>query len=92
MNAPMDIGLYLQQICDHGEFFEIQPQRARNIITAFGRLGGWVTGFVANNSAVATGQIDIDASLKATRFIRFCNLYNIPLIFVEDTTGFLPGH
>ncbi|HPG26738.1 MAG TPA: carboxyl transferase domain-containing protein, partial [Myxococcota bacterium] len=91
MNAPMDITLYLQQICDHGEFFEIQPQRARNMITAFGRLGGWVTGFVANNSAVSSGQIDIDAALKATRFIRFCNLYNIPLIFVEDTTGFLPG-
>jgi acetyl-CoA carboxylase carboxyltransferase component len=91
MNAPMDITLYLQQICDHGEFFQIQPQRARNMVTAFGRLGGWVTGFVANNSAVGSGQIDIDAALKATRFIRFCNLYNIPLIFVEDTTGFLPG-
>jgi acetyl-CoA carboxylase carboxyltransferase component len=91
MNAPMDITLYLQQICDHGEFFEIQPQRARNMVTAFGRLGGWVTGFVANNSAVSSGQIDIDAALKATRFIRFCNLYNIPIIFVEDTTGFLPG-
>ena len=91
MNAPMDITLYLQQICDHGEFFELQPQRARNMVTAFGRLGGWVTGFVANNSAVSSGQIDIDAALKATRFIRFCNLYNIPLIFIEDTTGFLPG-
>ncbi len=91
MNAPMDITLYLQQICDHGEFFELQPQRARNIITAFGRLGGWVAGFVANNSAVSSGQIDVDAALKATRFIRFCNLYNIPLIFIEDTTGFLPG-
>ncbi len=91
MNAPMDITLYLQQICDHGEFFEIQPRRARNMVTAFGRLGGWVTGFVANNSAVASGQIDIDAALKATRFIRFCNIYNIPLIFIEDTTGFLPG-
>ncbi|MFP6655565.1 MAG: carboxyl transferase domain-containing protein, partial [Myxococcota bacterium] len=91
MNAPMDIALYLQQICDHGEFFELQPQRARNMVTAFGRLGGWVVGFIANNSAVSSGQIDIDAALKATRFIRFCNLYNIPLIFIEDTTGFLPG-
>ena len=91
MNAPMDITLYLQQICDHGEFFELQPQRARNMITAFGRLGGWATGFVANNSAIGSGQIDIDAALKATRFIRFCNIYNIPLIFIEDTTGFLPG-
>ena len=91
MNAPMDITLYLQQICDHGEFFQLQPQRAHNRGTAFGRLGGWVTGFVANNSAVGSGQIDIDAALKATRFIRFCNIYNIPLIFIEDTTGFRPG-
>jgi len=91
MNAPMDITLYLQQICDHGEYFELQPQRARNLVTAFGRLAGHVVGFVANNSAVASGQIDIAAALKGTRFIRFCNLYNIPLIFIEDTTGFLPG-
>ena len=91
MNAPLDITLYLQQIVDHGEYFELQPQRARNMVTAFGRMGGWVVGFVANNSAVASGQIDVDAAEKATRFIRFCNLYNIPLIFLEDTTGFLPG-
>ncbi|MEE2673722.1 MAG: carboxyl transferase domain-containing protein [Myxococcota bacterium] len=91
MNAPFDVTLYLQQIVDHGEYFELQPQRARNMITAFGRLGGWVVGFVANNSAVASGQIDCDAAVKATRFIRFCNLYNIPLLFLEDTTGFLPG-
>ncbi|HTU58107.1 MAG TPA: carboxyl transferase domain-containing protein, partial [Polyangiales bacterium] len=90
-NAPMDITLYLQQICDHGEYFELQPQRARNLVTAFGRVGGHVTGFVANNSAVSSGQIDIAAARKGTRFIRFCNLYNIPLIFLEDTTGFLPG-
>ncbi|RPG12385.1 MAG: acetyl-CoA carboxylase carboxyltransferase subunit, partial [Proteobacteria bacterium TMED72] len=91
MNAPMDITLYLQQITDYGEFFELQPQRARNLVTAFGRLAGHVVGFVANNSAVASGQIDIDAALKGTRFIRFCNLYNIPLVFIEDTTGFRPG-
>jgi acetyl-CoA carboxylase carboxyltransferase component len=91
MNAPLDVTLYLQQIVDHGEYFELQPQRARNMVTAFGRLGGWVVGFVANNSAVASGQIDCDAAVKATRFIRFCNLYNVPLIFLEDTTGFLPG-
>jgi acetyl-CoA carboxylase carboxyltransferase component len=54
-------------------------------------MAGHVVGFVANNSAVASGQIDIGAALKGTRFIRFCNLYNIPLIFIEDTTGFLPG-
>lgn len=91
MNAPLDITLFLQQICDHGEYFELQPARARNLITAFGRIGGHVVGFVANNSAHASGQIDCDAARKGSRFIRFCNLYNIPMIFLEDTTGFLPG-
>jgi acetyl-CoA carboxylase carboxyltransferase component len=91
MNSPLDITLFLQQICDHGEYFELQPSRARNLVTAFGRIGGHVIGIVANNSAVASGQIDIGAARKGTRFIRFCNLYNIPLIFLEDTTGFLPG-
>jgi acetyl-CoA carboxylase carboxyltransferase component len=91
MSAPLDITLFLQQIVDHGEYFELQPARARNMITAFGRIGGHVVGFVANNSAVASGQIDVDAARKATRFIRFCNLYNVPMIFLEDVTGFTPG-
>jgi acetyl-CoA carboxylase carboxyltransferase component len=91
MNAPLDVTLFLQQIVDHGEYFELQPLRARNMITAFGRMGGHVVGFVANNSAVGSGQIDVDAARKATRFIRFCNLYNIPLIFLEDVSGFTPG-
>ena len=90
-NTPIDVSIILQQICDHGDYFELQPQRARNTITAFGRLGGHVVGFVCNNSAVASGQIDVDAAFKNSRFIRFCNLYNIPVIFMEDTTGFLPG-
>jgi acetyl-CoA carboxylase carboxyltransferase component len=90
-NTPFDISLLIQQVCDHGDYFEIQPARARNMITAFGRVGGHVVGFVANNSAVASGQIDVAAAYKAARFIRFCNIYNIPVIFVEDTTGFLPG-
>ena len=90
-NTPIDVSIILQQICDHGDYFELQPQRARNTITAFGRLGGHVVGFVCNNSAVASGQIDVDAAFKNSRFIRFCNLYNIPVIFLEDTTGFLPG-
>ncbi|TGK13311.1 acyl-CoA carboxylase subunit beta [Leptospira stimsonii] len=91
MNTPFDITLYLQNICDHGQYFEIQPQRSRNLVTAFGRIGGHVVAFVANNSAVSSGQIDINAARKGTRFIRFCNLYNIPIVFLEDTTGFLPG-
>ncbi|MCG8672174.1 MAG: hypothetical protein MI867_22405, partial [Pseudomonadales bacterium] len=81
----------IQQVCDHGDYFEFQPQRAQNTICAFGRLSGNVVGFIANNSAVSSGQIDVDASLKNARFIRFCNLYNIPMVFIEDTTGFLPG-
>ncbi len=90
-NTPIDISILIQQLCDHGDFLEIQPERARNTVTALGRMGGNVIGFVANNSAVASGQIDIDAAYKNARFIRFCNLYNIPVIFLEDTTGFLPG-
>ena len=90
-NTPVDITILLQQLCDHGDYLEVQAERARNTITAFGRMGGNVVGFVANNSAVASGQIDIDAAYKNARFIRFCNLYNIPVMFLEDTTGFLPG-
>jgi acetyl-CoA carboxylase carboxyltransferase component len=90
-NTPIDISILIQQLCDHGDFLEIQPDRARNTITALGRMGGNVIGFVANNSAVSSGQIDIGAAYKNARFIRFCNLYNIPIIFLEDTTGFLPG-
>ena len=90
-NTPIDITILIQQLCDHGDFLEVQPDRARNTVTALGRMGGNVIGFVANNSAVSSGQIDIDAAYKNARFIRFCNLYNIPVIFLEDTTGFLPG-
>ena len=90
-NTPFDVSIVIQQLCDHGDYFEIQPERARNTITCFGRMGGNVVGFVANNSAVGSGQIDIHAAYKNARFIRFCNLYNIPVIFMEDTTGFLPG-
>lgn len=90
-NTPFDVTLIIQQICDHGGYFEIQPQRARNLITAFGRVGGHVVGFMANNSAESSGQIDIKAAYKGARFARFCNLYNVPVIFLEDTTGFLPG-
>jgi acetyl-CoA carboxylase carboxyltransferase component len=91
MNTPFDITLYIQLLCDHGDYFELQPTRARNLITAFGRIGGHVVGFLANNSSVASGQIDIAAARKGTRFVRFCNLFNVPMLFLEDTTGFLPG-
>jgi acetyl-CoA carboxylase carboxyltransferase component len=90
-NTPFDVSIIIQQICDHGDYFELQPERSREVITAFGRLGGNVIGFVANNSAVSSGQIDCDSAVKIARFVRFCNIYNIPIIFMEDTTGFLPG-
>lgn len=90
-NTPIDVTILIQQLCDHSDFLEVQPDRARNTVTALGRMGGNVVGFVANNSAVSSGQVDIDAAYKNARFIRFCNLYNIPVIFLEDTTGFLPG-
>lgn len=90
-NTPFDITLYLQQLVDHGEFFEMQYQRSRNLVTAFARLGGHVIGIMANNSAVGSGQLDLDAASKGARFVRFCNVYNIPMLFVEDTTGFRPG-
>lgn len=91
MNTPFEIGIVIQQLCDHGDYLEVQELRAKNTVTALGRLSGHVVGFVANNSAVSSGQIDADAAYKNARFIRFCNLYNIPIIFMEDTTGFLPG-
>ncbi len=90
-NTPIDVSVLIERVCDHGDYFELQPDRARNAITAFGRLGGHVVGFVANNSAVASGQIDVDCAYKIARFVRFCSIYNIPMIFIEDTTGFLPG-
>ena len=90
-NTPFDVSIIIQAVCDYGDYFELQPERAKEVVTAFGRLGGYVVGFVANNSAVASGQIDCDSAVKIARFVRFCNIYNIPIIFMEDTTGFLPG-
>ncbi|MFN8545080.1 MAG: carboxyl transferase domain-containing protein [Candidatus Binatia bacterium] len=90
-NTPVDVSIIIERLCDHGDYFEIQPDRARNAITCFGRLNGNVVGFVANNSSVASGQIDVDAAYKISRFVRFCSIYNTPVVFIEDTTGFLPG-
>jgi acetyl-CoA carboxylase carboxyltransferase component len=90
-NTPFDVSIVIQAVCDYGDYFEMQPERAKEVVTAFGRVGGHVIGFVANNSAVASGQIDCDSAVKIARFVRFCNIYNIPIVFMEDTTGFLPG-
>jgi acetyl-CoA carboxylase carboxyltransferase component len=83
--------LFLQQLVDYGDYFEIQEVRAKQLTTAFGRMGGNVVGFIANNSAFASGNIDTESSRKGAKFIRFCNLYNIPVIFLEDVSGYAPG-
>ena len=90
-NTPFDMRLFLQQLVDYGDYFEIQEVRARQLITVFGRMGGNVVGFIANNSAFASGNIDTESSRKGAKFIRFCNLYNIPVIFLEDVSGYAPG-
>ena len=76
---------------DDGDFFEIMPQYAKNIIVGFARLGGRSVGIVANQPKVAAGCLDINSSVKGARFVRFCDAFNIPLITFEDVPGFLPG-
>ena len=90
-NTPLDMRLLLQQMVDYGDYFELQPDRGKQLITAFGRLGGSVVGFLANNSAFNSGNIDVDASRKGKKFMRFCNLFNTPVIFLEDVSGYAPG-
>ena len=90
-NTPLDMRLLLQQMVDYGDYFELQPDRGKQLITAFGRMGGSVVGFLANNSAFNSGNIDVDASRKGKKFMRFCNLYNTPVIFLEDVSGYAPG-
>ena len=81
----------VENILDEGRLFEIQPDFAKNIIVGFGRLAGQVVGVVANQPAVLAGVLDIDASVKAARFVRFCDAFNIPLVTLVDVPGFLPG-
>ena len=90
-NTPLDMRLLLQQMVDYGDYFELQPGRGKQLITAFGRMGGSVVGFLANNSAFNSGNIDVDASRKGKKFMRFCNLFNTPVIFLEDVSGYAPG-
>jgi acetyl-CoA carboxylase carboxyltransferase component len=86
-----DIKDVIRQITDNGEFFEIQSLFARNIVVGFARLNGKSVGIVANQPKVKAGSLDIDASDKAARFIRFCDCFNIPIITLTDVPAFLPG-
>jgi len=88
---PYDIHNIIQSICDEGEFLEVMPEFAKNIVIGFCRLDGNVVGIVANQPDHLAGVLDIDASDKGARFIRFCNAFHIPLLTLVDTPGFLPG-
>ncbi len=90
-NKPYDIRDVIKAVFDDGDFFEIQPIYAQNIVTCFARLGGRSVGIVANQPKVLAGVLDINASDKASRFIRFCDSFNIPLVTLTDTAGYLPG-
>lgn len=90
-NVPYDIKDIIEPVCDQQYFFEIQPEFAKNIVIGFGRLAGRTIGFVANQPNHLAGSLDIDASDKAARFIRFCDCFNIPLVALLDVPGFLPG-
>ena len=90
-NKPYDMHEIITRVVDDGEFYEVQQDYAGNIICGFAHLGGFSVGVVANQPAVLAGVLDIAASLKGARFIRFCDAFNIPLVTFEDVPGFLPG-
>jgi propionyl-CoA carboxylase beta chain len=90
-NKPYDMHEVIQRVVDAGELLEVHRDYAPNIIVGFARLGGHSVGLIANQPAVLAGVLDIKASLKGARFIRFCDAFNIPLVTFEDVPGFLPG-
>src|SRR5882724_9242650 len=90
-NQPYDIKDVIHAVVDDGYFFEVQEHYARNIVVGFARLDGKSVGIVANQPAVLAGTLDINASVKGARFVRFCDCFNIPLVTFEDVPGFLPG-
>lgn len=90
-NIPYDIKDIIEPVVDDQYFFEVMPHFARNVVVGFARMAGQSVGIVANQPAYLAGVLDIDASDKAARFIRFCDCFNIPLVTFEDVPGFLPG-
>jgi propionyl-CoA carboxylase beta chain len=88
---PYDMHELIAKVADDGEFFELQPGHAGNILIGFGRIEGHTVGFVANQPMVLAGCLDIAASKKAGRFVRFCDAFNVPIITFVDVPGFLPG-
>ena len=90
-NEPYDVLDLIHAVVDDGQFLEVHQYFARNIVVGFARLGGRSVGVVANQPAHLAGTLDIDASVKGARFVRFCDAFNIPLVTFEDVPGFLPG-
>jgi propionyl-CoA carboxylase beta chain len=90
-NKPYDMRELIEKVVDEGDFFELQPAYARNILTGFARMEGSTVGIVANQPMVLAGCLDIDSSRKAARFVRFCDCFNIPIVTFVDVPGFLPG-
>jgi propionyl-CoA carboxylase beta chain len=90
-NKPYDMHEVIRRVIDDGIFYEVQKEFAGNILCGFAHLGGYSVGIVANQPAILAGVLDINASVKAARFIRFCDAFNIPLVTLEDVPGFLPG-
>ena len=90
-NKPYDMHEVLRRVIDDAEFLEVQADYAQNIICGFAHLGGFSVGIVANQPAMLAGVLDIEASTKAARFIRFCDAFNVPIVTFEDVPGFLPG-
>ena len=90
-NQPYDIKELIHKVVDDGDFFELQPDYAKNIVIGFGRMSGAPVGFVANQPLVLAGCLDIKSSIKAARFVRFCDAFNIPIVTFVDVPGFMPG-
>jgi propionyl-CoA carboxylase beta chain len=90
-NKPYDIKELILKVVDEGDFFELSPEWAANMVVGFGRMAGRTVGFVANQPMVLAGCLDIDSSRKAARFVRFCDAFNIPIVTFVDVPGFLPG-
>ncbi|MFT3839847.1 MAG: acyl-CoA carboxylase subunit beta [Myxococcaceae bacterium] len=90
-NKPYDVKELIKRVVDERHFFEVAEHYAKNIVIGFGRFNGKSVGVVANNPAILAGCLDIDASVKAARFVRFCDCFNIPLVTFVDVPGFLPG-
>ncbi|MEZ5958040.1 MAG: carboxyl transferase domain-containing protein [Hyphomonadaceae bacterium] len=90
-NKPYDMKELVEKVADEGDFFEISADFGKNILTGFVRLDGSTVGIVANQPMVLAGVLDIDASRKAARFVRFCDAFNIPIVTFVDVPGFLPG-